>query len=81
MSRPPDVKIVSFMKDLVAVQRSYDLWIDADENNPLFVSNDQMDGEDIKVFWDAVGDGKPVEHLVARLESEELTTREKKKET
>jgi len=74
MIRPTNQQIKDFMVDLVRVQKKHDLWIDADEGNPLCVSNDQMECEEIEIFWDVVGDGKPVEHLIAKLEPEQLTT-------
>lgn len=61
------------MIDLVRVQKKHDLWIEATEDNSLWVSNDSM-GEEIEMFWDPVGQGKPVEHLIAKLEPERLTT-------
>ena len=73
MTRPSDEKILAFMKDLVTLQKVHDLWLEATENSPLWVSNDEMDGE-IEMFWDPVADGKPVEHLIAKLEPELLTT-------
>lgn len=74
MSRPSNEKIVEFMWDLQALQKKHDLWFEANEDAPLFVSNDEMDGE-IKMFWEnPLKKDEPVEHLIAILEPERLTT-------
>ena len=73
MTRIASQQIRDFLVDLVRVQKKHNLWINAEENSPLFVSNDEMDGE-IEVFWEPRGDGKPVEHLCAKLEPETVTT-------
>jgi len=72
-------QIRDFLVDLVRVQKKHDLWIDAEENSPLFVTNDEMDGE-VQVFWEPVGDGKPVEHLCGKLEPETVTTQNPEEE-
>jgi len=71
--QPTHQQIRDFMVDLVRIQKKHDLWIQAEEQSPLWVSNDQM-GEEIEMFWDPVGDGKSLEHLIAKLEPERLTT-------
>ncbi len=73
MTRPTNQQIKDFMVDLLRVQKKHDLWIEAEENSPLWVSNDEMDGT-IEVFWEPVGDGQPVECLIAKLEPERLST-------
>ena len=75
MTRIASQQIRDFLVDLVRVQKKHDLWIDAEENSPLFVSNDEMDGG-IEVFWEPGADGKPVEHLCAKLELETVTTQD-----
>ena len=73
MTEPTNQQIRDFIVDLMRVQKKHDLWIEAEEKSPMFVSNDEMDG-DIEVFWESRGDGKPVEHLIAKLEPLRLTT-------
>jgi len=75
MTEPTNQKIRDFIVDLLRVQKKHDLWIDAEESSPMFVSNDEMDGE-FEVFWEPRGDGKPVEHLCAKLEPETVTTKD-----
>ena len=75
MTEPTTQQIRDWMVDLVRVMKKHDLWIDAEEGSPLFVSNDGMGGE-IEVFWEPRGDGKPVEHLCAKLEPETVTTKD-----
>lgn len=75
MTRIETQKIRDFMVDLVGVMKKHDLWIDAEEQSPLWVGNDKTDG-DFKMYWEPPGDGKPVEHLCAELEPETVTTKD-----
>lgn len=73
MSRPSNELIRAFMKDLVKLQKEHDLWLEADENCKLSVSNSDM-GEFIEMWWEG-------EELIAELEPDRLTTEEEKNET
>ena len=88
MSRPEDEKILEFMKDLHKLQKKHDFWLCATEDNPIWVSNDSMDGEEIKIFWDKafrkIGMSKKVEStevLTAVLEPDRLSTTGDENET
>lgn len=80
MTRIETQRIRDFMVDLVRVMKKHDLWIDAEEQSPVWVGNDQSPS-DFEMYWEPVGDGKPVEHLCAKLEPETVTTKEPEEET
>ncbi len=80
MTRPTNQHILDFMTDLVRIQGKHDLWIQADESSPMFVSNDQM-GEEIQIFWECAGEpSEGKENLIALLEPERLTTEKPEEE-
>ena len=73
MTRIETQRIRDFMVDLVRVMKKHDLWIEAEEGSPLWVGNDQSPS-DFEMYWEPGRDGKPVEHLCAKLEPETVTT-------